>query len=754
MASSINRVVFISDFFPRRCGIATFTYELCNSITESLKPGAYAEVVAIDETPESYQYPDCVRFQINENIRNDYVVASEFINIIGYDLAIVQHEYGIYGGEDGNYLIHLLRRLNMPVLTTLHTVLTEPSKGQREVLIALAELSDYLVVMSHKAVKILKEVYGISEDKVSFIPHGIPDIPFSDPSFHKDSFGVENQKLILTFGLIGPSKGLEKMIDAMPAIVEQHPDAVYLILGATHPHIIRDSGESYRRSLVQRAKRLGVEKNILFHNRFVSMEVLVQYLSAADIYCTPYPNMAQITSGTLAYALGSGKAVVSTPYWYAEELLADGRGELVDFEDTESFSNAINMLLNDDGKRNTMRKKAYQFCRSMVWSKVAADYIALGESVIAEQACKPKPRSLDTVDVLEELPVTKLQHLKILTDDTGILQHAFSTTPNRHHGYCLDDNARALIVTCLQYKQEKDDSLLSMIHTYLSFIQYAFNTETRRYRNFMSFHRTWLEDEGSEDSHSRAVWALGVAVKYAPVPSIGETSARMFTGAIEKVESFKSPRAIAFSLIGIHAYLEIYAGDSDIRRIRNSLAEKLYKQFKENANDDWPWMEDSVTYANGILPLALMLSGQWIPKMDMHEMGIKALRWLLDKQKSAQGHLSIIGNEDWMTRDGKHSTFDQQPIEPMCLILACCEAYRSTRDDFCVTEARRCLDWFLGNNDLNIPLCNFRTGGCRDGLHPGGASINQGAESTLAWLISLLAMHEINELSPAPKEKE
>ncbi len=743
----IKNIVLISDYLPRKCGIATFTRDLCTSMIEEMPRDSRVEVVAMDDQPQGYAYPDCVKFQVNEPILDDYARAAEFININGFDLAIVEHEYGIFGGQDGAYILRLMRELNMPIITTLHTVLREPNDGQREVMMALAELSDRLVVMSHKAFGFLEDIYGIPREKIAFIPHGIHDVPFSDPVFHKEEFNVERNKVILTFGLIGPSKGLETMIDAVPAIVEKHPDAVYLILGATHPHIVRHSGESYRQGLHQRARRLGVEQHVLFHNRFVSTDVLMQYLSTADVYVTPYPNEAQITSGTLAYALGSGKAVVSTPYWYAQELLDEGRGKLVDFDSCEALSDAVIALLDDDHERNTMRKNAYQYCRSMVWGQVASDYVSLGSDIIAEHAGSPKPHpSRDRIDVLEELPAPGLSHVRRLTDDCGVLQHAVFTTPNRHHGYCTDDNARGLVAACMEFKRSQDESLMVLIQRYLAFLHYAFDEKTKRFRNFMSYHRTWMEETGSEDSHGRALWGLGTAVKYAPSSDVRDISAKMFSEALAIAEDFESPRAVAFTVVGLHAYLEKYSGDTDARRLRNLLAERLYQQFQSNASDDWPWLEDSVTYANGILPLALMMSGQWIPKLEMHAMGIKSLRWLLNIQSSPEGNLSIVGNDGWYSRGGERAVFDQQPIEAMCLILACCEAYRSTREEQWLKEARRCLDWFLGYNDLNVSVCDFRTGGCFDGIHREGVNMNQGAESTLAWLIGLLTMHEITAL--------
>ncbi|MEM2961106.1 MAG: glycosyltransferase [Candidatus Bathyarchaeia archaeon] len=494
---------------------------------------------------------------------------------------------------------------------------------------------------------------------------------------------------------------------------------------------------------------LELADHVIFHNRFVSTQLLLQYLSMADIYVTPYPRKEQITSGTLSYAVGAGKAVVSTPYWHAEELLADGRGVLVDFENPDALAQAIIWLLDNEFERNAIRKRAYNYSRHMVWEKVSLQYVNLGEEIAQQHASRPKPiRPRDPVDKLEDLPAPNLLHMRVLTDDNGILQHAYYTIPDRNHGYSLDDNARALIVSCLYYKQCPDDQFIPLIQTYLSFLHYAFNPGIGRFRNFMSYHRIWLEQCGSEDSHSRALWGLGVAVKTSPTESIRDVSARIFRDAIHACETFTSIRALAYAVVGCNAYLEVYSGDSIVRRIRNEISMRIFDAFKKYATEDWPWFEDKVTYANGIIPLALMLAGQWIPNLEMHAMGVKSLRWLLKIQTAEEGHLSVIGNQQWLTKGGIRAKFDQSPLEPMCLILACCQAYLSMQDPTWISEAQRCLDWYLGRNDLNLCLVSFKTGGCSNGLNPEGISPHQGAEATLSWLISLLSVRELISRQP------
>ncbi|MFC1735382.1 glycosyltransferase family 4 protein [Candidatus Hydrogenedentota bacterium] len=744
-SDSLNHIAVIGNYLPRKCGIATFTTDLCDALADELKTRGSVEALVMDDIEQGYPYPSRVKFQLHANKLADYQKAADYINVNQFDVVVLQHEYGIFGGRNGAYILSLIKSLRMPVLTTLHTVLAEPTEEQKAIIIELGKFSDRLIVMSEKAEGFLTDVYGIDEFKALMIPHGIPDVPFVDPSFHKDRFGVEGRKLILTFGLLGPGKGVENMLEAMPAVMEKHPDAVYLVLGATHPHVKKASGDAYRIGLQQMVTQLSIEDHVIFHNNFVSLEVLCQYISAADVYVTPYLTKDQITSGTLAYALGAGKAVVSSPYWYAEELLADGRGRLVAFADPAALSKSVNALLGDDNERNAMRKRAYQYCRPMIWKEVARSYIELGAEITEERIKSPKPMFTEEgkLRTPDELPEINLTHLQVMTDGTGVLQHAKYATPNRDHGYCVDDNARALIAATMHYTLSQDEGVVPLVHTYLAFLDHAFNEEKGRFQNFMAYDRKWLEEKGSEDSHARALWGLAVAVKDAPSQPLRDMATRLFVEAMGTVEVFTSPRAWAFTLVGLHSYLEIYGGDADARRLRCVLAERLFQQFEQNATKKWPWCEDTVTYANAKLCHALILSGQWLPCAEMHETGIESLKWLLKQQTAPEGHLTIIGNSDWFDKHGTRANFDQQPIEAMGLVEACTEAYRSTGEQIWLQEARRCLGWFLGRNDLGMPLHDFKTGGCRDGLEPHGSNANQGAESTLAWLIALLTMYEV-----------
>lgn len=743
---NIGKIAVIGNYLPRQCGIATFTTDLSQSLARELLIEENLTNVAMDDIPEGYNYPPQVKFRIRQDIQEDYFWAADYLNANQYEAAILQHEFGIFGGEDGSNILHMLKFLRMPVITTLHTVLERPTAGQLKVIKGIAEYSDRLVVMNKKAIDILSKVYGINKKMIVYVPHGIPDSAFETPGLFNELFELGNKDVILTFGLLGPGKGIESMIKSMPLIVKKHPNAIYLILGQTHPHVLEKSGDTYRENLQQLAKDLGMENHVVFHNQFVKLESLVQYIQTSKIYAIPYLNKEQITSGTLAYALGMGTAVVSTPFWHAEELLADSRGRLVPFNDSEAMADEINNLLSNDYEREMMRFKGYQYGRSMTWREVSRKYLHL---ICEIKDRKPLENKQDIVikshKTFNNLPEINLSHLKNMSDGTGLLQHAKYTTPNFNHGYCVDDNARGLIALTKYYSLKKDNEVLHLIQKYLAFLFYAFNPENNRFRNFMSYDRRWLELTGSEDSHARALWGLGVAVKEAPDSSVRNMAMRLFLDALPIVKHFTAPRAWAYSVLGLHEYLSIYGGDADARKIRDDLAKRIYQLFKNNASDEWAWCENTATYANAVLPHALIVAGKGMPNQKMYDIGVKALSWLLKVQTAPEGHLSVIGNSGWFDKNGHRSMFDQQPIEVKSLINACLEVYISTGDKKWFEESERCLSWFLGNNDLQIPVCDCKTGGCADGLERQGINSNQGAESTLAWVISLINMNKVIE---------
>lgn len=752
----MSSIVLVGNYLPRRCGIATFTTDLLTSIANKT-PETSCWAVALNDKPEGYHYPDQVRFEISKNVIKEYHLAADFLNINRADIVCLQHEYGIFGGESGSHILEMLGELRMPLVTTLHTVLKEPDPTQKKIMVKLGELSDRLVVMCHRAEEFLREIYGIPKNKIVVIPHGIPDLPFVDPSFYKEKLGVDERKVILTFGLLSPNKGTEYMIDAMPEIISRHPESILIVLGATHPEIKKNSGEEYRISLQQHARRLGVEKYLILHDLFVDLPELCEFLGGSDIYVTPYLNEAQIVSGTLAYALGAGKAVVSTPYWYAEEMLDEKRGRLVPFRDSKALTVEIIDLLDNEAKTNAMRKRAYMYCRNMIWKEVARMYLEVFKKVKEERQEKPGQLLIKRTHYIspQELPEINLKHLRLLTDDTGMLQHSKFTVPDRSHGYCTDDNARALIAVLMAQEMVPENaSLYDFAGRYLSFLEHAFNNENGRFRNFMTFDRKWTEDYGSEDSQGRAIWGLGVTVALSKAEGQVRLAMNLFKRALLVLNDFESPRAWAFSLIGIHAYLVRFSGDSDARRIRKVLALKLFDLYAKNASPDWPWIEDIVTYSSGRIPQALLLSGQWLHRGDVIEAGLNSLEWLVKIQTDPAGHFAPIGNDGWYVKNGKRAKLDQQPVEAHSMIDACVEAYNVTGDKKWIEEARRCFDWFLGSNDLNVLIYDYATGGCHDGLTAEGANLNQGAESTLAWLLSLLKMYVAIGVTSEPENKK
>jgi glycosyltransferase involved in cell wall biosynthesis len=699
--------------------------------------------VPVNDIEGCYQYPAVVRFEIEEQDLSSYQRAADFLNSSEVDAVSVQHEFGIFGGPAGSHLLTLLRKLTAPVVTTLHTVLRTPNADQRHVMQELAARSTRLVVMTERAQTILQEVYQVPVDKIDLIPHGIPDVPFFAPDCYKDQFGVGGKQVLLTFGLLSPNKGIEHVLNALPAVVAEFPDVVYILLGATHPNELRTRGEAYRLSLEAIVRENRIENNVIFHNRFVELKELTAFIGAADLYITPYLDEAQITSGTLAYAFGAGKAVISTPYWHAAELLKDERGVLVPFADPNAIAREVTGLLRDEVRRKAMSDTAYKLGRAMVWSNTARLYMRSFAAARrqAEAAAYESVAAKEFSRRPHESPELNLDHLYRMSDSTGIFQHANFTAPNLSEGYCTDDNARALILAVLLGQlEEAPKRVRALATTYATFLKDAFNPKTARFHNFLSADRRWLDEQGSEDSHGRAIWALGTAVGRSPNWSSQMMADQLFAQALPAVLNFTSPRAWAFSLIGIHEYLRRMKGDRPAVYVRAELTARLATIFDKVAQPAWPWFEEGLTYDNAKLAHALIVSGRATGQKTVYERGIRALRWLVGVQTSQNGHLRPIGSNGFYQRNGARADFDQQPIEAQSTISACLEAYRATADPWWYERAQRAFDWFLGWNDLGLELYAAQTGGCRDGLHPDRSNENQGAESMLAFLLSLAEM--------------
>jgi glycosyltransferase involved in cell wall biosynthesis len=768
-----SRIAVIGNYLPRQCGIATFTTDLCGAIAAEYG-SARLLALPVNDTEQDYDYPPRVRWALAQDHLASYEAAAEFLNFNNIDMVCLQHEYGIFGGPAGSHILHLLRALKMPVVTTLHTVLREPDPDQMEVMEQIAELSDRLIVMSQLSSQFLQEIFKVPGSKIDMVPHGVPDLPFLDPNFFKDRFGVEGKAVLLTFGLLSPNKGIENVIRALPEILSRHSNVAYMVAGATHPHVLRREGEEYRTSLQALAREMGVEAQVIFHNRFVSPEEMVEFIGAADIYVTPYRHEAQVVSGTLAYALGAGKAIISTPYWHAIELLDDRRGALVPFQDSAAIAQKTIELLDTPAIRHAMRKRAYLFAREMVWKRVAQGYMESFSRVRSDRMENPRAQfsARATPKVLDRLPELNLNHFNALTDDTGILQHAIFTIPNRGEGHTTDDNARALTFAVMlegvgkesveeggvgneaQAAAEKGGSRVADFSArYLSFLEHAFNSAKGRFRNFLGYDRRWNEAEGSEDCHGRALWALGAVLGRSSNQGLRSAAGRLFESALPAVGEFYSPRACAYAVLGIQEYLHVYPGDRDAQKVRSVLAARLLAMYESVRRPDWKWFENVLSYGNARLPQALLLVGADCSDDHMTSAALEALDWLTEMQRCpVRGHFVPIGSQGFYRQDGEKARFDQQPIEAACTVSAALQGYRTTGDNRWRSEAWSAFNWFLGDNDLQLPLYDSATGGCRDGLHPDRANENQGAESTLSFLTALLEMRSLAE-SPTQAAK-
>jgi glycosyltransferase involved in cell wall biosynthesis len=742
LASSIRKVAVLGNYAPRQCGIATFTTDLTEAIAAELTEGD-CFVLAMNDAGRHHLYPPRVRFEIAETDLPSYRRAADFLNVNTVDVVCMQHEYGIFGGKAGAHVLTLLRELRMPIVTTLHTILAAPNPLQRESMAEITRLSERLVVMSARGAALLRESYGVPEGKIDLIPHGIPEVPSSRSS--KDRLGVEGQSVILTFGLLSPDKGIEHVIDALPAIVARYPNTLYIVLGVTHPHIKDYHDDTYRYMLEDRARKLGVDSHMIFHNRFVSRDELVDFLAAADIYITPYLKEEQITSGTLAYAVGSGKAVISTPYFYARELLADGRGILVPWRDPPAIAREVIGLLGDDGKRRALCESAAAYGLDMRWPVVARSYLQSFERAQAEHG--ERRRSSFKARTLARrpaaLPDINLDHLRLMTDETGLLQHAFFSVPRYEDGYCLDDNARALLLMALLEDEGTEDgrTVRPLASRYLAFVSHAYHENGGRFRNFMSYARRWNDEHGSEDSHGRALWALGTVVGRSSSPGRQNLGGHLFQVALPAVQGFSSPRAWAFALLGIGEYLRAFLGDSNVQAVRKALAERLLDLYRRTSGPGWPWFEDRVTYSNARLSQALIVSGAAMSDEEMTAAGLRSLEWLASVQRAEDRTFAPIGSNGFFRRGQPRAQFDQQPVEACAMVSACLAAQALTgRDDPWEAEVRRAFSWFLGQNHLQQPLYEAATGGCRDGLHADRVNENQGAEATLSFLLALVEM--------------
>jgi len=737
------KFAYIATYPPRECGIGTFTQNLVQSMTTSNgskgKPNE-GLVVALSDHDEDYAYPEEVKSVIRQEQQADYLEAANFINHSGVDVCILEHEYGIFGGQNGVYILPLLNRLEVPLMVTLHTVLKTPSYNEKAVLIEICKMATKIVVMSHKAVTFLTTIYNVSNDKIVLIEHGVPDIHF-DQAESKKEFKLEGKKVLLTFGLLGRNKGIETVINTLPKIVEKFPDVLFMVLGKTHPNVLRHSGEEYRNYLHRLIKSLKLDNHVFFLNEFIDQRELFKYLSASDIYITPYLNEAQITSGTLSYALGVGCAVISTPYWHATELLADGRGRLFGFNKPDELGNILEELLGKPEVLKCLQKKAYEYGRKITWPKIGEQYNMLAKSILVKPG-KTVVKKETIVNPLV-LPPFSLAHVKRLTDDTGIIQHAKFGIPNLKEGYCLDDNARALLMVLMAYRQKKDALALELTPLYLSYIHYMQNKDGT-FRNFLSFNRNFLDEFGSEDSFGRTIWALGYLLGNAPNDAYYQTGKLIFFDAFPNFEKLKSIRSIANTMIGISYYLRSTPSDEGMKERLRSFADILVKHYEDRCTPNWKWFEDLLAYDNGILPLALLHAAEILNEKKFMSIAMESMDFL-SSITMKEGYLSVIGNKEWYKKDGERSLFAQQPIDAMAMVLMYHQAFILTKNKEYLNKLYTSFMWFLGENDLRMSLYDFETHGCCDGFESDGVNRNQGAESSLAYLISHLTVLQAYE---------
>ncbi|NJB85044.1 glycosyltransferase involved in cell wall biosynthesis [Lewinella marina] len=732
------KIAFLGNYPPKACGIGTFTNSLARAVLSNLRATEirdYAEIIAMEDPADAHAYPVEVTRRIRPRVIQDYRDTAEYLNEGGFDLLVLQHEYGIFGGDDGAYLLHLLDGLRIPLIVTFHTILRNPSLGQRNVLRRIADRAQAVVVMTELARKLLEEVFAVEPQKINVIEHGVPVIQSPDRATLRRQLGWGDRRVLFTFGLLGRGKGIETSIRALPAIVQEFPDTLYVVLGKTHPHVVRDNGEEYREYLEGLAEELGVGPNLRMVSKFASEQELFDCLRAADVYVVPYPNEAQITSGTLAYAVGAGAAIVSTPFWHAQELLQEGRGRLFPFHDHQALARIVTELFHHPTELEEMRNRAAAYGATLLWPRIGRQYLRVfGKARVAFKAFR-KPAAARV-----ELPELNLDHLFRLTDDCGLLQHAKYAIPNRTEGYCLDDNGRALFLVGMLLKRGLGNRqrLLRLADTYLAYIYHAQNPDGT-FRNFMGYDRRWLEEQGSEDSYGRALWAIGYCLAHPPRAEQRMLMEEIFHRAIGHLDDMRSPRTVAYGVMALSYFLDYKPTDEAMLNLLDRSCNRLLDHYRDSRREGWEWFENYLTYSNAILPLSLYCALRHLSKEELLTVAGQTTEFLVN-QTLRDGIISPVGCAAPYVCDGERPRFDQQPVDVMGMVLLFSEACRYQGLQPYGAHLQLAFDWFTGQNEMKATLYNPETGGCYDGLMSSGINHNQGAESLLAYLISRVEM--------------
>jgi glycosyltransferase involved in cell wall biosynthesis len=728
-----SKICFLSNFPPKECGIATFTQDLITSLNKKFNPKVKSRVIALNEESSIYNYDSRVIMQMNKDYLEDYINMAKKINRSDkIKLVCIQHEFGIFGGEYGSYIIPFLETIEKPVVVTFHSVLPEPNNLRKNVVKFICDKSAAVIVMAESAVDILNRDYGVSRNKVHVILHGIPDTPMKPAEPLKKKLRLENKIVLSTFGLLSRGKGIEYMIKALPYLVKKYPNILYVIIGETHPVIRKREGEEYRNYLVDLVKKLKLQDNVKFYNKYLDLNEIIEYLLATDIYICTNLEKNQIVSGTLSYALGCGKAVVSTPNIYAEEVLSNDRGVLAEFQNPKSFADGIDKLLSDEKWKKRIEQNAYAFGRSMIWSNVASSYLHLFNKVV-------KLREETT----EKYPKIKLNHLKNLTDEIGCIQFSKLSTPDSSSGYTVDDNARALIVSTIHDRLYNSEISKELSSTYLNFLERVHDEEGKF--NDMTYEDNKLI-RTSEDAIGRTLWALGHFINNSNNEEHISKAKIMFDKSHPHIQEDSSPRAKAFSIIGLYHYYKKYNNEAILSKIKQ-LVDTLVESYKKESTEEWNWFESYLTYSNSKLPEVLFLAYNLTKNPEYLEIAEKTLKFLTNLV-FFKDELSPIGQNGWYNRNGIRSFFDQQPIDASSMVQTYLTAYAITNNDNYYNNAVLAFNWFLGKNHLKQMIYNDVTGGCHDGLSKSSINLNQGAESTIEYLISRLMLEEIKKEKP------